>query len=66
MVTGVHRCGKSCLMRSIADEILERGVPEKDIVFIDLDSRRLRNVRTPDQLEETIDARLEDDDPKYL
>ena len=66
VVTGVRRCGKSCLMRSIADELLERGVPEKDIVFIDLDSRRLRNVRTPDQLEETIEARLEDDDPKYL
>ena len=53
-------------MRSIAGELLERGAPEKEIVFIDLDSRGLRNVRTSDQLEGTIEARLEDNDPKYL
>lgn len=66
VVTGVRRCGKSCLMKSIADELLERGVPEKDVVFLDLDSRRLRGIRTPDQLEEAIGARLKDDDPKFL
>ena len=49
-------------MRSIANELLERGVPEKDIVFLDLDSRKLRNLRTPDQLERAIEARLEDDE----
>lgn len=66
VITGVRRCGKSCLMRSIAGELLERGVPEKDIVFLDLDSRKLRNIRTPDQLEAAIEARLEDDERKYL
>lgn len=66
VITGVRRCGKSCLMRSIADELLEHGVPEKDIVFLDLDSKKLRNIRTPDQLERAIETRLEDDDPKFL
>lgn len=49
-------------MRSIADELLERGVAEKDIIFLDLDSRKLRNIRTPDQFERAIEARLEDDE----
>ena len=62
VITGVCRCGKSHLMRSIADELLERGVPEKDIVFLDLYSRKLRNIRTPDQLERAIVARLEEDE----
>lgn len=66
VVTGMRRCGKSCLMKSIADELLERGVPEKDIVFLDLDSRKLRGIRTPDQLEGAIEAKLEDDDHKFL
>ena len=52
------RYGKSRLMKSIADELLKRGVPEKDIVFLDLDSRKLRGIQTPDQLEGAIEARL--------
>lgn len=62
VITGMRRCGKSCLMRSIADKLLERGVAEKDIIFLDLDSRKLRNIRTPDQFERAIEARLEDDE----
>ena len=28
VITGVRRCGKSCLMASIADELRETGIPE--------------------------------------
>ena len=27
VITGVRRCGKSCLMASIADELRETGIP---------------------------------------
>ncbi|MCI1933830.1 MAG: ATP-binding protein [Atopobiaceae bacterium] len=55
-ITGVHRCGKSCIMQSIADELREEGVPEDNLVYVDLDARKNRKVTTPDQLEELIDA----------
>ena len=58
VVTGIRRCGKSCLMRTVADELVERGVLAENIVFIDLEKRGLRSVKTPDQLEAAIEERL--------
>lgn len=66
VITGVRRCGKSCLMECIADELKERGVAEKDIVYLNLDKRGFRSIKTPDQLEAAIEARLTDDEFKYL
>lgn len=66
VITGVRRCGKSCLMECIADELRERGVAEKDIVYLNLDKRGYRSIKTPDQLEAAIEARLVDDNFKYL
>ena len=66
VITGIRRCGKSCLMATIVEELKERGVPEKDIVYLDLDKRGNRSIKTPDQLEAAIESRLVDDDFKYL
>lgn len=66
VITGVRRCGKSCLMETVADELRERGVADKDIVYLDLDTRANRSIKTPDQLDAAIEARLVDDDFKYL
>lgn len=55
VVTGVRRCGKSCLMRTIAQELAESGVNAASIVYLDLDSRKLRKVKTADELEAAID-----------
>ena len=51
VITGVRRCGKSCLMASIADELRENGIPDSQILFLDLDSKKYRKVKTPDQLD---------------
>ena len=66
VVTGVRRCGKSCLMASIVEELKKRGVADKDIIYLDLDRRGNRSIRTPDQLESAIESRLIDDGFKYL
>ena len=55
VITGVRRCGKSCLMQSIADELVESGVASDHIIYIDLDSRENRKVKTTDELENLID-----------
>ena len=55
VITGVRRCGKSCIMLSIADELRELGVPDENIVFLDLNLRANRKIKTPDALEELID-----------
>lgn len=58
VVTGIRRCGKSCLMETVAKEVVERGVPTENVVFVDLEKRGLRSVKTPDQLEEAIEGRI--------
>ena len=66
MITGIRRCGKSCLMATIAEELRGRGVEDKDIVYLDLDKRGNRSIKTPEQLEEKIESLLADSDFKYL
>ena len=61
VITGVRRCGKSCIMLSIADELRESGVPDENIVFFDLDLRANRKVKNPDALEELIDRATQPD-----
>lgn len=66
VITGIRRCGKSCLMSTIAEELRNRGVEDKDIIYLDLDKRGNRSIKTPDQLEEKIESLLADNDFKYL
>lgn len=57
VITGVRRCGKSSFMNTIAEELLEHGIPEQNIIYIDLDKRGYRNIKSPDQLEKIIDEK---------
>ncbi|MDO4805966.1 MAG: AAA family ATPase [Coriobacteriales bacterium] len=61
VVTGIRRCGKSCLMETVADELRKRGIGGERIVYLDLERRGLRSVRTHDQLEAAIESRLPED-----
>ena len=68
VITGVRRCGKSCLMLTIAQELVEGGVSPASVIYLDLDSRKLRKVKTADDLEAAIDDASADapDGLKYL
>ena len=67
VITGVRRCGKSCLMRSVIDELRSKGVPDERITYLNLDQRGYRGVTMPDQLEAAILDKLPTDGGKsYL
>lgn len=66
VITGVRRCGKSCLMQTIAEELRESGVDGRNIIFLDLDRYGFRSVKTPDQLERLIEPALQVNGMKYL
>ena len=66
VITGVRRCGKSCLMECIAEELLESGVPASNMIYINLDKRGYRAIKTPDQLDRLIEEKSSADGLKYL
>lgn len=66
VLTGVHRCGKSCLMQCIVKELKAAGVDESHIIYLALARYGFRSVKTPDQLEAPIESALKTDGMKYL
>lgn len=66
VITGIRRCGKSCIMQLIMKELEESGVPSKDLLYIDLDKKANLLVSSSSQLEELIDSMIQDKDFKYL
>lgn len=55
VITGVRRCGKSSILQMISEELVEEGVPEKNIIYINLDKRGFKNIVTDDALDELIE-----------
>lgn len=66
VLTGVRRCGKSSLMQTIIEELKELGIPEENLIRIDLDSRQYKDIKTPEQLENIIDEYTDIQGLKYL
>lgn len=66
VITGVRRCGKSCLMETIACELKKSGIPADNIIYFDLDSKDYNKILKPDQLEGLIEKVSSVNGTKYL
>ncbi len=66
VITGVRRCGKSCLMETIVDELKKEGIPEENIYFYDLDSKDHNKIVKADQLERLLESIPNVQGIKYL
>lgn len=66
VITGIRRCGKSFLMLSAIEELETSGVNSKDIIYLNLDKRGYRSIKTPERLEVEIESYIADDAFKYL
>lgn len=62
VITGVRRCGKSSLMKTVKEELISNGVNSDNIIYLDLDKRENRKIKTADQLEELIDTNIKDNE----
>ena len=66
VITGIRRCGKSTFLKSVILELKEKGISEKDIIYLELDKKEYRNIKKPEQLEKEIEKNIKDTDFKYL
>lgn len=67
VITGARRCGKSYLLFEIFKHYLhDCGIDEEHIIAIDLEDRRNKKYRDPDNLLEYIDGKMQDDKMYYI
>lgn len=66
VITGIRRCGKSFLLKSIIEELKESGVSDSDIIDIQLDTRENRNINKPEELDKLIESKIKDKNFKYI
>ena len=62
VITGIRRCGKSFILKAIINELLSSGKSEDSIIYIALDKRGYKNIKTPDQLETKIEEMIKPGD----
>ena len=67
IVTGIRRCGKSFLLATLFSKWLkEQGIDQDHIIDINLEDRRNKRLRDPDELLAFIDSHLKDDRMHYI
>ena len=44
VISGIRRCGKSMMLQLLKEELLRRGVPQKNIIFINFESMEFENI----------------------
>ena len=66
IITGIRRCGKSCILKAIINELIEKGTEEQEIIYVPLDKRGYKSIKTPEQLEEKIESMILKEGFHYL
>lgn len=66
VITGIRRCGKSFVLKGIINELCNSGVPESQIIYIPLDRRGFKNIKSPEQLEEKIESMIGEEEQYFL
>lgn len=66
VITGIRRCGKSFILKGIINELTRKGIEESNIIYIPLDKRGFKNIKTPEDLEKKIESMIDNEEFKYL
>ncbi|HAL18275.1 MAG TPA: ATPase [Spirochaetaceae bacterium] len=65
VITGIRRCGKSFILKSVIEE-LKGKVSSERIIHLPLDARGFNKLETPEDLENAISALIESDERHYI
>ena len=64
VITGVRRCGKSILLDTIREELIENGIKEDHIIYINFEDLDFDYIVDASDLNKEIKSRITDND-KY-
>ena len=65
VITGIRRCGKSSILKSIIEELKNRNLGDR-IIYLPLDKRGFKDIKTPEVLEKRIEEQIKGSDKYYL
>lgn len=66
VITGVRRAGKSILLDTIRDELIESGVDGEHIVYINLEDMDFEYIQTASDLNKEVKARVKGKEKYYI
>ncbi len=66
VITGVRRAGKSILLDTIKDELIEKGVDEKHIIYMNFEDLDFDYIVDAADLNKEIKSRMNDDRKYYI
>ena len=66
VITGVRRSGKSVLLESIRDELIQNGIKGDHIIYLNLEDLDFESIKTASDLNKEIKDRIIDSDKYYI
>lgn len=66
VITGVRRSGKSILLETIRDELIERGVDGDHLIYLNLEDLDYEYIKNASDLNKEIKTRIVDDGKYYI
>lgn len=58
VITGIRRCGKSYMLGLIKEELIKRGVKEHNIILINFDSKKYKNIKNNNELDKIVEKSI--------
>lgn len=66
VITGVRRCGKSILLDTIKDELIEKGIPGDNIIYLNLEDMDYEYIVDASDLNKEIKSRITHEGKHYI
>lgn len=66
VIVGIRRSGKSTIMNQIIDELKDKNINEKQIIYINFEYKEYSFIKNDDDLYEYIKSKIENDSKYYL
>lgn len=66
ILVGIRRCGKTCILNQIIDELKENGINEKNIIYINFEYLENEELTDIKKLNSFIKSNIINDDMHYL
>jgi uncharacterized protein len=66
VLTGIRRCGKSGILTLLHNELLKRGVPGDNIIYMNFESFEFSEIDDADKLYKTVKSRITNGQKYYI